>query len=331
MTYHFETNKPDLFRNLKPTPEIHLEVHQPTEEAVLVMVAELLRLARLQEKGLIEDIDTEFTHQYRVNLRKARSLLNLFKKELSPQRYRALQMPLKNMAKTTNRLRDLDVFLRDQDDYRAMLPETFQPGLDDLFKQLKHRRRQVWRNVSATLASEDYRDSTEQLEQLTKEPPDFSTKISRIPVKKRVSRRILSQYRKIRQCGAHIDAATPADQVHELRIEAKKLRYLLELFAGLFSYDQVRRLIKALKKLQDNLGRYNDYSSQCIFLESLLYGAGTKTAERDAISGLIAVLYSKQTNEREQVVDMIAAFSGTKVAEQFQQLFAPSAAKGGGT
>ncbi len=316
---------------LATRPEFHLEAHQPTEEAVLVMVAELLRLARQQEKGLIADIDTEFTHQYRVNLRKARSLLSLLKKELSPQRYRAVQVPLKNMAKATNRLRDLDVFLLDQNNYRAMLPANFQPGLDDLFKRLKRRRQQVWRKVTATLKKEEYLDSAKQLERRLKEPPDLSARRSGTAIKKRVSRKILSQYQKIQRYGARIDAETPDEQVHELRIEAKKLRYLLELFAELFSYDQVRRLIKALKRLQDNLGRFNDYSSQCLFLESLLSSPGIKTAERDAISGLIAVLFSKQKDEREQVVDMIADFSGTEIAEQFQQLFAPAAAKDDGS
>ncbi len=312
-------------------PEFQLKDHQPTEEAVLKMILELLFLARRQEEGLIADIDSEFAHQYRVNLRKARSLLSLFKKDLSPERFRAIQLPLKNMAKNTNLLRDLDVFLLDQDDYLAMLPEQFQSGLEALFKRLKRRRRQVWRKVTAILAGKDYREKTKQLERLINEPPEFSTSRSQAPIKKRVCRKILSQYDKIQRHGAHIDATTPDEQIHELRIEAKKLRYLLELFAELFSKDQVRRLIKALKRLQDNLGRFNDYSSQCLFLEILIPGVGTKTAERDAISGLIAVLYNKQKNEREQVVDMITAFSSAKISEQFQKLFACAAAKDSGS
>ena len=312
-------------------PEFHLEAHQPTEEAVLVMVAELLRLARQQEKGLIADIDTEFTHQYRVNLRKARSLLSLFKKEFSPERYRALQLPLKSMAKETNLLRDLDVFLLDQNNYRAILPGNFQPGLDTLFKRLSRRRRHVWRTVTATLAGEDYLDNAKQLETLTKEPPDLSTPRSRTPIKKQVSRKILSQYNKIRRHGARINAATPDEQIHELRIEAKKLRYLLELFAELFPYEKVRQLIKALKRVQDYLGRFNDYSSQCLFLGLLACGSGITTAERDAINGLIAVLYSKQRSEREQVVEMIAAFSTAAIAEQFQKLFTSVTSKDRGS
>ncbi|MBW6508048.1 MAG: CHAD domain-containing protein [Desulfuromonadales bacterium] len=312
-------------------PGFHVNPDLPTAEIVLRMVAELLSLARQQEEGLIADIDSEFTHQYRVNLRKGRSLLSLFKKELTPQLYCAIQKPLKSMAKTTNQLRDLDVFLLDQDGYRAMLPAHFHPGLEGLFKRLRGRRRKVWCKVTATLKQEEYLETAQQLEQRLKEPPDLSAPRSGTAIKKRVSRKILSQYRKIKRHDARIDATTPDDRVHEVRIEAKKLRYLLELFAELFAYDQVRQLIKALKKLQDNLGRFNDYSSQCLFLESLLRGAGIKTAERDAISGLIAVLYSKQQHERGQVVDMIAAFSDTEIAEQFQKLFTDAAAQDGGS
>lgn len=305
----------------------YLDAHQPTEEAVLGMVAELVGLARQQEEGLIADIDSEFTHQYRVNLRKARSLLSLFQKSLSPERYRELRTQLKLIAQATNRLRDLDVFLIAEDDYRAMLPDQFQQGLDTLFKRLQRRRQSTWRNVAGTLEEEAYREKVKQIEKLVKDSPDFSSLRSRTPIKKQVSRKILSQYRNMQRDGAHIDAATPDEQIHELRIEAKKLRYLLELFAELFPRDKVRQLIKALKRVQNSLGRFNDYSSQSLFLAQLIHTPGTTAAERDAINGLIAVLFGKQQSERERVVGLIAEFSDADIAEQFHKLFAPTTAK----
>lgn len=308
-------------------PEFHLDAQQPTEAAILAMVAELLRRANREEEGLIADIDSEFAHQYRVNLRKARSLLSLFKRALAPERYRELRQELRKMAQATNRLRDLDVFLLAEDDYRAMLPKQFQPGLDSLFKRLRRRRQSTWRNVAETLAEEAYGEKIIRLEKLLKNPPDFSTRRSRNPIKKQVSRNILAQYRAMQRDGRRIDAATPDEQIHKLRIEAKKLRYLLELFAELFPRDLVRQLIKALKRLQDNLGRFNDYSSQCFFLAQLMRTPGTTAAERDAINGLIAVLFGKQQSERERLVGLIAEFTGPRIAEQFNKLIAPSAAK----
>ena len=308
-------------------PAFHLRADQATEEAVLNMLAELVRLARSQEEGLIADIDSEFTHQYRVNLRKARSLLSLFRKALTPWRYQNLRLQLKSMAKTTNRLRDLDVFLLDQQDYYAMLPDQFQRGLNALFTRLRRQRRQVWKRVISVLQGQDYLDRVAVLEQHLQQPPDVAGSYSQTPIGRRVSRKILSQYRRIQRDGARINATTPDARVHDLRIETKKLRYLLELFAELFPRDEVRELIKALKKLQDNLGRFNDYSAQSLFLTELNRTATTTASQRDAINALLAVLFSKQKEEREQVVALVADFSADKIAEQFRALFAPSATR----
>ena len=47
-----------------------------------------------------------------------------------------------------------------------------------------------------------------------------------------------------------------------MRIDAKKLRYLLEFFASLYPPKELAGLIRELKKLQDNLGEFNDLSVQ---------------------------------------------------------------------
>ncbi len=63
---------------------------------------------------------------------------------------------------------------------------------------------------------------------------------------------------------------TEDEVVHQLRINCKKLRYLMEFFAPLFPENEIKTLIKALKLLQDNLGNFNDYSVQQIFLRQVL-------------------------------------------------------------
>ena len=52
------------------------------------------------------------------------------------------------------------------------------------------------------------------------------------------------------------------EDLHNLRIDCKKLRYLLEFFTSLFPKTQMKLLIKQLKQLQDNLGDFNDLSVQ---------------------------------------------------------------------
>jgi CHAD domain-containing protein len=54
--------------------------------------------------------------------------------------------------------------------------------------------------------------------------------------------------------------------LHQLRIECKKLRYLLEFFSSLFVTDDIAPLIKSLRRLQDNLGDFHD---ACVQQEAL--------------------------------------------------------------
>ena len=55
---------------------------------------------------------------------------------------------------------------------------------------------------------------------------------------------------------------SPAEALHELRKQCKKLRYLMEFFQSLFPKEQIKQLIKILKGLQDNLGEHQDLEVQ---------------------------------------------------------------------
>ena len=66
--------------------------------------------------------------------------------------------------------------------------------------------------------------------------------------------------------GDYILTHTQDELLHALRIECKKLRYLMEFFTSLFPRKKMTRLIKQLKRLQDNLGEFNDLSVQQEYL-----------------------------------------------------------------
>jgi CHAD domain-containing protein len=69
---------------------------------------------------------------------------------------------------------------------------------------------------------------------------------------------IKKRNKKILDFGQKILLTGSDDFLHQLRIESKKLRYLLEFFQSLFSPEKIQILIRNLKLLQDNLGEFND-------------------------------------------------------------------------
>lgn len=307
---------------LPTKPTFELAAQELAESAVLRMAALLVELARQQEAGLLADIDSEFTHQYRINIRKARSLLSLFKKCLSAERWQRLKVALKEIGSATNLLRDLDVFLLAHDDYVNMLPEDFTPGLKQLFDRIKRRRVQVLKQTVTRISSDAYQARTAELLDLLRAPADLATRQAGLPIKPLVSKKVLSQYRQLCRDGLAIDSRTADEAVHALRIESKKLRYLLELFAELYPKGQIKQLVALLKGLQDNLGRFNDFSVQAEFLREYAQRGRLSTAQQAGISGLVAVLFNRQRKERSQVEANIATFAAAAVAGRFQQLFA---------
>ena len=51
------------------------------------------------------------------------------------------------------------------------------------------------------------------------------------------------------------------ERIHKLRIEGKKLRYAMEIFAGVFSARERVRCEDALERLQETLGDFTDHAA----------------------------------------------------------------------
>ncbi len=54
----------------------------------------------------------------------------------------------------------------------------------------------------------------------------------------------------------------PDEAVHQVRIQCKKLRYLVEFFSELLPAEETEHIEKQLRRLQNTLGLFNDYSVQ---------------------------------------------------------------------
>lgn len=136
----------------------------------------------------------------------------------------------------------------------------------------------------------------------------------------------MKRYKKIRKAALKITADTPDDDIHSLRIDCKKLRYLLYFFGGLFDGKQPKRAGKQLKRLQDRLGIFNDLSVQQNYLETYLDEIEHK-ANKDiyliaALGGLIATLHRMQIASREESIHELHVFSSRANRELFDQAFA---------
>ena len=123
------------------------------------------------------------------------------------------------------------------------------------------------------------------------------------PIEAVAAERIRKVYRRMVRDGRAIDDDSPDEALHELRKRGKELRYLLELFGGLFPSDVVKPMVSALKDLQDVLGRFQDRSVQVEMLrgtaDELARQPGGPGADRRR-AGHLDALQADQRRARER-------------------------------
>ena len=66
-------------------------------------------------------------------------------------------------------------------------------------------------------------------------------------------------FRALRKRARRLDEGSPADDFHEVRIRAKRLRYTLDAFASLYG-EAAASFTQSLARLQTVLGEYHDAS-----------------------------------------------------------------------
>jgi CHAD domain-containing protein len=145
-----------------------------------------------------------------------------------------------------------------------ILPEEIKNGLAPFVNYLKEKHTVLYQRLGKELESEQYKTLIKDWYQFLNTPVKPDNKLPGVEesVLKTAMRVIRKQYRVVVESGLLIREDSLPDTLHSLRIECKKLRYLLEFFFSLFPKKTMKKIISWLKALQDNLGTYQDLQVQ---------------------------------------------------------------------
>ena len=301
-----------------------LQADMHAAAAVVRILRDLFHTMTANEHGMIQDIDSEFVHDFRVAVRRTRSALTTFKQVFAAHEAEAYKNRFRQLGKATNAIRDLDVYLLTRDTYMRDLPAELRNGLGPFFTALKRLRARELRRVKNLLASQAYVELKQQWPAFLQEHNDFAEKNSRAPILPLAQKTIWKRYRKIIKMGTAIRGDSPDADLHALRIECKKLRYLMEFTASLFAAKPITRLIKALKAFQDGLGLFNDYCVQKAFLlDFIAHNSGLNPHTAAALGGLIVQLQLRKEQKRSEFAGSFKQFNSTAVRGVFAGLFKP--------
>jgi triphosphatase len=216
--------------------------------------AAVLRAARRPE-GL---------HQMRVALRRLRSALKLFESVVADDAYPRLLSEMEWLTGELDQGRNIDVLI-DETFRPAARRFHGQPGLAALGERLLKARTRAYDRILATLDTPRYLnlvlDVAAWIDSGRWSRPDEAPLASRADAAVEVlaGEGLDRLRRQVKQRGAGL-RRLDARSRHRLRIRAKRLRYALEFFGGLYNDRREERdaYLELLRAMQDTLGALND-------------------------------------------------------------------------
>jgi len=208
--------------------------------------------------------DSNTLHQFRVSLRKIRSLLALFKSCFLPQWYQLHQRNLSYLIAQTNSKRDIDVLLERMPRYRSLLPQKFHKGLAPLRKLLLKKQESLVLRIQFLTQSELLPYEVASLIR-----PKLLDKEVAQPIVITAMHILDEQTGKIIKKGKRLNAKSEEEAYHKLRIQFKKIRYFIEAMKPLIEIEKYKKAQKKIKEMQIILGDFHDYQMQKSLLITL--------------------------------------------------------------
>jgi len=310
---------------------LQLDPEMRSDKAAKVIFRDLLDVMRVNEAHIEKDLDTEFLHDFRVAVRRKRSALGQIKAVFPTKTTARFKKDFAYVGKLSNELRDLDVYLLKEDTYKAKLPPVLRHDIDPLFDYLRQKRSKALQKVIRGLKAKKYAKIMQDWEAFLNRPqtdPATASNAKR-PVIDVARNRIYKRYRVAVKFGSQILENTEDEMLHVLRIHCKKLRYLIEFFSSLFPRKKISNLIGILKKLQDNLGDFNDLRVQKEYLLNIIaeLPASQQQSKKThaAIGSLIGALDSEKQTVKDAFAKTFTDFAAPPNQELFRELFVPMA------
>jgi CHAD domain-containing protein len=213
-----------------------------------------LRLFR-HEAGVRIGEDAEAVHQARVATRRIRSTLRTFSKLLDEEWTDRLRDDLKWLANLLGEVRDTDVLLERFSDHLAELPAEDEKAGRRLLTRLSEERDQARRRLLGAMGQEKYAELLEDLVEAAAAPallPGADRPATEVtpPLVRRPWKKLRKE---VRQAGDN-----PADeQLHKIRIRAKRARYAAEAVEPVIG-KPAEAFADAIADLQSVLGDHQD-------------------------------------------------------------------------
>ena len=246
--------------------------------------------------------DSEALHDMRVATRRLRASFGVFESAFPARATRPHLKRLRAAGRALGPARDLDVLLEKAQAYQRSLAGGKGELLQPLLELWQTERGAARAAMLAYLDSAQYQKFVQAFQGWLPNPPPAKAGLS--PVRNVLPGLIQARLQAVYAYERLIPRASLAE-LHALRIEFKKLRYLIEFFRQVLGLP-AEEMIVTLKIMQDHLGELHDADVACGLLRQAIAAWDERQAERplrerQSPQGLVAYL-GVQYAERQRLM-----------------------------
>ncbi|RMH70572.1 MAG: CHAD domain-containing protein [Gemmatimonadetes bacterium] len=231
--------------------------------------------------GVIANDDIEFVHDFRVSARRLRTVINVFKACFPEKEDRMYFKAIKKIARCFGQARDLDVMIAFLKGYRKSLPKSKRESLGPLISHKQHQRQHQQHRILALFDQLEHDRFEERFiahfEQIdlpyaVDYPAGLTFRSQAEPI-------LTGALAQLVAYDARIANPHYVDDLHQMRIAAKRLRYMMEVFQVCYPTDAYRNVLHQIKTIQELLGIIHDCDVMMAFLQDYLRQVETKRYE----------------------------------------------------
>lgn len=234
----------------------------PTSHAIDTMIYLLISEIKKYKKRLLESPkDVEALHQFRIHMRKLRALLQEFESFFDPMWLKRHKSKLGKLMERTNAKRDNDVALIDIGTFQKKLSSQDKESLGNLKSSFEQKETKLEHRLVTFMGGKSLSKELNILCKTSKEDKIYQDHASQPLILVAIG--VINQrIEEIISEGKHLKKDSDKKSYHRLRIQFKKLRYLLELLSPIIEPSKLENALEHLKKIQTILGEINDLTVQ---------------------------------------------------------------------
>jgi len=225
--------------------------------------------------GVLSGRDPEDLHAFRVAVRRIRTLLREGREVLPSAERDRFRAEFHWLGDVTTPTRDADVMVADHPQFVTALGAGHQDWLAPMLEVFWSHRSEVQAQMAADLRSgrriEFGAAWAAWLDDDARWSSGAAPSAGR-PLVEVAGALVGDAHLRVVRTGRKIRKSSPPSALHDLRKDAKRLRYLLESFAPVLDAEAVAALNVPLRRLQDALGTFQDDAVQAVAVGDLMAG-----------------------------------------------------------